>query len=101
MGFHDLELMDGKSIDQGGAGALGVFVAGCEGADATVIHSGACGCLIPQFGGAHLAQELKKTLRDRFVTEGHDQVGGMPLMRWIAPFVGLRRKRARSTSASA
>ena len=37
MGFHDSEIMDDRCIDRGDTGALGVFVARCEGADAAVV----------------------------------------------------------------
>ena len=44
MGDHDLGVMDGRSIDRGDAGTLGVVAAGCEGAGAWPVHAGArCG----------------------------------------------------------
>ena len=51
MGDHDSEVMDDRCIDRGDAGALGVFAAGCEGADAVAVHAGAGGGFGGTFSG--------------------------------------------------
>lgn len=51
MGDHDWGFMDDRCIDRGDAGALGVFAAGCEGADAVAVHAGAGGGFGGTFSG--------------------------------------------------
>src|SRR5918994_535089 len=40
IGHHDSEIMDDRGFSRDGAGAMGVFVAGCEGAHQTAVSAG-------------------------------------------------------------
>src|SRR5215212_2095337 len=45
LGHHDSEVMDDGRVGGGGAGAVGLVVAGCEGPDAALVPAGSNGSL--------------------------------------------------------